>query len=207
MPEISIDSDSILNVQNQKYALVEKNFFNNEKMSILSWNRIFNLFRIGRSEDAVQFHSFGTCSINIDKINNDSELFTFINTHIIDKISKIYSSNKISSQLSVSFIGKNENFIKDDDALEFKKVFESFNPYPVPKNFPPKEIFDPPTFFYPTDIFFVQLQGSSIWKIKGTLQEEEYILNSGDIIFIHKNLNHSVEYLSPGSIASISFSD
>jgi len=207
MPELSMDSESISTVYGQNYALVHKNFFANEKISVLSWNRILNLFRLAKSKNAVQFYSFATCSINIDKIKDESEIFSFITDKIINKISEIYPDKNTSSQISISFVGKNDNIIKDDEALEFKKIFEKINPYPVPKNFPPKEILDPPIFSYPTDTFFIQFQGSSIWKIKGTYLNEEYILESGDVIFIHKNLNHSVEYLSPGSIASISFSD
>ena len=39
------------------------------------------------------------------------------------------------------------------------------------------------------------------------LEQESYTLNSGDLIFIPKNLKHSVESLCPRNAISISFSD
>jgi len=204
MPELSIDLESTVNSKDNNFALVGKEFFNADKMSILSWNRIFNFFRANRAENAVNFYSFATCSINIDKSKSDTLEFI---SPFIEKITECHPGNKISSSVSISFIGKNNNEIKDDAQLEFKKNFEEFNPYPAPKNFPSTDSLIAPKFFYSVDNFFLQAHGSSLWKIYGVFPDEEYTLNPGDVIFIPKKLVHSAEYISPGSILSVSFSD
>jgi mannose-6-phosphate isomerase-like protein (cupin superfamily) len=44
------------------------------------------------------------------------------------------------------------------------------------------------------NVYFWQCQGSSLWVINN---EQEYILNSGDLIIVRKNVLHNVKALSP----------
>ena len=208
MPEFFINPEAVAKSKNDGRAVFSKNFLDEETLLDVSWEKIINFFKLGKEENLVNFYSFATCSINTDKIN-DSGL-NLINDFYISKLPglklPIHPGKKIASSLSISLIGKKDNNIKNDHALEFKKIFEGLNPFKAPKVLPPFESIQTPKFFYSVDTFFIQTNGSSTWKIDGSYSEE-YVLSSGDIIFIPKNLVHSAEYLSPGSILSISFDD
>lgn len=210
MPELlkGIRPEAISESKNNGFALLNKNFLDEETLSHISWEKIINFFKLGHEENLVNFYSFATCSIDINKIN-DSGL-NLINDFHISKLPKrnfgIHPGKKIASSLSISLIGKKDNEIKNDHALEFKQIFEGNNPFKVPKVLPSFESIQTPKFFYSVDTFFIQTNGSSTWKIDGNYSEE-HVLSSGDIIFIPKKLVHSAEYLSPGSILSLSFDD
>lgn len=203
MPELFVNLESVAKSKIDNSALLNKNFLNNEIISNLSWEKIIKIFKSGQTKNLVNFYSFATCSVDINKIE-DSGLDSINNS--VNKVLPIHSGQKIASSLSISLIGKNDNKIKNDYALEFKQIFENHNPFKAPKVLPSFESIETPKFFYSVDTFFIQTNGSSVWKIDGNYPEE-HVLNVGDIIFIPKKLVHSAEYLSPGSILSLSFAD
>lgn len=208
MPELFINPEAIAKSKNDCSALLNKNFLDKETLLHVSWEKIIDLFQMGEKENLIKFYSFATCSIDVDKINHSG--LNLINDFHISKMPEfnfgIHPGKKIASSLSISLIGKKDTKIKNDDALKFKQIFENKNPFKTPKILPSFESIQTPKFFYSVDTFFIQTNGSSIWKMEGSYSEE-HILNSGDIIFIPKNLVHSAEYLSPGSILSLSFDD
>jgi hypothetical protein len=203
VPELFVNLESVAKSKIDNSALLNKNFLNDEIISSLSWEKIIRIFRSGQIKKLVNFYSFATCSIDIDKIE-DSGLGLIDKS--LNKTLPIHSGEKIASSLSVSLIGKNDNKITNDYALEFKQIFENQNPFKAPKILPSFESIKTPKFFYSVDTFFIQTNGSSVWKIDGSYPEE-HVLDVGDIIFIPKKLVHSAEYLSPGSILSLSFAD
>lgn len=208
MPELFINPEAIAKSKNDCTALLNKNFLDKEALLNVSWKKIIDFLSKGERENLINFYSFATCSIDVDKID-DSGL-NLINNSYISKLPGfnfgIHPGKKIASSLSISLIGKKDTEIKNDDALEFKQNFENKNPFKAPKILPSFESIQTPKFFYSVDTFFIQTNGSSVWKIEGSYPEE-HILNSGDIIFIPKKLVHSAEYLSPGNILSFSFDD
>jgi len=203
MPELFFNPESVAKCKIDNSALLNKNFLNDEIVSSLSWEKIINIFRSGQTEKLINFYSFATCSIDTNKIEYSG--LSLIDKSL-NKTSPIHPGEKIASSLSISLIGKNDNKITNDYALEFKKFFEKHNPFKVPKVLPSFESIETPKFFYSVDTFFIQTNGSSVWKIDSNYPEE-HVLNVGDIIFIPKKLVHSAEYLSPGSILSLSFAD
>lgn len=209
MPEVFINSDAINNAKINKDIIINKNFFNIEEVDPISWDNIFGLFMNAKAKNAIDFYSFANCSINLEKIDNDEQINSYIKS-----LSNVYDGNKLASSLSINFIDKNNTISSkksilnsDDNVFPFKQYFDSSNPYETPTTFPPPEAFIPPKISYPVDMFFIQAQGSSFWQIYGNIAGEEYTLNSENIIFIPKNIIHSTEYLSPGSILSVAFSD
>jgi mannose-6-phosphate isomerase-like protein (cupin superfamily) len=203
VPELFFTSEVIAKSKNENRAFSHKNILSEKMISHLSWQATKGLFRDNLEKDLINFYSFATCSINLNEINDNG---LYLINSALNQDFPIHPGEKIASSLSISFIGKNDNKIKDDQALEFKNFFENKNPFKVPKILPPFESIQTPKFFYSVDTFFIQINGSSIWKIDSNYPEE-HTLGSGDIIFIPKKLVHSAEYLSPGSILSLSFAD
>ena len=202
MPTLNLNT--VNESKNEKNFILSENFLNDKETINISWKKTIDIFRTAGDCNAVNFYSFATGSIDIDKVQKFS-----LKPHvqkIIEKIQLIHPGNIIASSLSISFIGKNNNKIDNDDELELKKMFESQNPFKSPKTLPDFAKMKTPKFFYSVDTFFVQINGTSYWKID-TPFPEEFTLKPGDVVFIPKQLVHTAEYLSPGSMLSLSFSD
>jgi mannose-6-phosphate isomerase-like protein (cupin superfamily) len=88
-----------------------------------------------------------------------------------------------------------------------KDYFINCNINKIPDEEPPEESFIPTRHHDPVDGFFIQFEGSTLWTIYYKNNEKQYTLKSGDMMFIPKNLEHSVEALEPRCSVSISFTD
>lgn len=203
MPSLILTPDAVNESKNTNNSILHKNFLTDTEISSMSWEKITELYRLARQENANNFYSFATGSIDIEKIQINKKPYMDI---ISNKIKEMHKGNMIASSLSISFIGRDNNKINDDDQLEFKKIFESHNHFKAPKNLPNFANIKTPKFFYSVDTFFIQISGTSSWKIENEFPEE-FLFSPGDIVFIPKKLVHSAEYLSPGSMLSLSFSD
>jgi mannose-6-phosphate isomerase-like protein (cupin superfamily) len=197
MPQIT--KESILLAKKNKKVIVASNFWE----QVPDWSDVFNIFKLANKKNSVHFNSFGTCTI--DKSEQYSDIFD----SFIDKLSLIHPGKKIAVFSIIHFITKHDNTIKDEVAKIFKEDFINKNPHPMPNPLPPKEAFEPTIHSDAVDGFFTQFAGSTLWRVydNNNLEQESYILNSGDLIFIPKNLKHSVESLCPRNAISISFSD
>lgn len=191
-----INKELILSAKKNNHVIVEKNFTS----YIFSWKNFFDIFKLSEKEKNIRFVSFGTCTID------QSEKYTDLLNNLIDRLSIIHPGKKISALSIIHFVTRNTNDLKDDDGTLFKQHFFDTNPHKMPNVLPPREAFEPTIHSDPVDGFFIQFQGSTLWKIYGE-KEEQYTLNSGDLIFIPKNLKHSVESLCPRNAISISFTD
>lgn len=200
----SLNPTTINESKNENNFILSNNFLTDIEDTNISWNRVIDIFGAAKSCNAINFYSFATASIDINKVQT-SFARSYIKK-IMDSIQQIHSGDMIASSLSISFIGKDNNEIKDDYQLEFKKIFELHNHFKTPKNLPNFADIKTPKIFYSVDTFFVQTNGTSYWKIDAKFPED-FILNPGDIVFIPKKLVHTAEYLSPGSMLSLSFSD
>ena len=54
------------------------------------------------------------------------------------------------------------------------------------------------------DVFILGLKGKTIYRIYG-VENKDYEINKGDLIFIPKNIKHKVMAINPRIIASIGF--
>lgn len=202
MPTLNLNT--VNESKNEKNFMLSENFLNDTETINISWKKTIDIFKTAKDCNAVNFYSFATGSIDIDKVQKFS-LKPYIQ-EIIAKMQLLHPGNIIASSLSISFIGKNNNKIDNDDELELKKIFESQNHFKSPKTLPNFAKIKTPKFFYSVDTFFVQTNGTSYWKMD-TPFPKEFTLKSGDVVFIPKQLVHTAEYLSPGSMLSLSFSD
>jgi mannose-6-phosphate isomerase-like protein (cupin superfamily) len=192
-----INLDSIVNAKKNNIIYLHKNAFKN----ILTWKDFYNIFKESYSHNQTNFGSFATVTIDT------SERYTNLYDSFIDYISTIHPGKKIGAMSIIHFITRNDNSLLDEDGQKFMNDFLKLNPNKVPSPLPPKEDFAPTIHSDPVDGFFIQFQGSTLWKIYYDSITEEYILNSGDMIFIPKKINHSVESLCPRNAVSISFTD
>ena len=183
--------DILFSKKNQQVCIAE-GFTSN----ILNWEDAFNLFKIAKSKNSINFNSYWTCTI--DK----SEHYTRLYKDLIKEISLLHPGEKISAFSIINLITKNSNIFNS-----FKDYFINSNPNKIPNEELLAESFIPPKHTDPVDGFFIQFEGSTLWKIYYKDNEKQYTLKSGDMIFIPKNLEHSVEALEPRCSVSISFTD
>ena len=188
--------DILFSKKNQQVCIAE-GFTSN----ILNWEDAFNLFKIAKSKNSINFNSYWTCTI--DK----SEHYTRLYKDLIKEISLLHPGEKISAFSIINLITKNNNKINSDIFNSFKDYFINSNPNKIPNEELLAESFIPPKHTDPVDGFFIQFEGSTLWKIYYKDNEKQYTLKSGDMIFIPKNLEHSVEALEPRCSVSISFTD
>ena len=192
-----ITKEDILFSKNNQQVCIAKEFTSN----ILNWEDAFNLFKIEKSKNSINFNSYWTCTI--DK----SEHYTRLYKDLIKEISLLHPGEKISAFSIINLITKNNNKINSDIFNSFKDYFINSNPNKIPNEELLAESFIPPKHTDPVDGFFIQFEGSTLWKIYYKDNEKQYTLKSGDMIFIPKNLEHSVEALEPRCSVSISFTD
>jgi len=188
--------DILFSKNNQKVFVVE-GFTSN----VLNWENIFNLFKTAHSQNSINFNSHWVCTID------NSEEYTDIYKDLIKKVSLLHPGEKISALSIIHPIPKNDININNNAFNNFKDYFIDCNPNKKPEFAPPPESFLPIKHHDPVDGFFIQLEGSTLWTIYYKDNEKQYTLKSGDMIFIPKNLEHSVETLEPRCAVSISFTD
>lgn len=201
----SLNLESINESKNTNSLILCKNFLDDTETFSMSWEKIIDIFKVAQKDSTINFYSFATGSVDINKTEITKTSYRPIE-NTTNKIKLLYPGNMIASSLSVSFIGRDNSQINDDYQLECKTFFELHNNFKTPKILPNFADIKTPKFFYSVDTLFIQTNGTSSWKIDNPFPEE-FVLNPGDAIFIPKKLVHSAEYLSPGSILSLSFAD
>lgn len=194
---LDINKSDIINAKNNYKVIIKKNVIKD----ILSWKDFYDTFNQAYQNNDIRFASFAT--MTIDK----SERYTSKYNNIIDILSNIHPGKKASALSIVHFITRNNNELEDKYGKLFMEKFFYLNPEKVPNPLPPKEAFEPTVHEDPVDGFFIQFQGSTLWKIFYDSGIETHKIETGDLIFIPKMLKHSVESLCPRNAVSISFSD
>lgn len=163
-----------------------------------TWHSFENLFDTTLDSD-INFQFFGGMTIA------DSERHVRHFDEIIDIFSSIHPGEKISVMSIVHFVNKNNNDLSEE-TLQFANKFVARNPNkPIP-NFD-LNLLQPSRHSDAVDGLFLQCNGSTLWNIFYEDSTEEIIANPGDVLFIPKGIEHSVESLTPRSSISISFTD
>lgn len=203
LPVISKDS-LILATKERRLHLVrgfDKNF--------PSWSDVNRLYEISKVLAHVDYNSFGQMIIS----NPHQKIKQY--NHVIDYFKKIHNGELKFSMIIIGFLNKTNNII-NKDALEISKKFFLENNKEIPEIVTiedyaayPSRYFEPVIHSDPEDRFFIQGSGSTMWKI---FDDEKNIkdvltLEPGDLVYIPKNLIHSVDPLSVRHCISIAFSD
>ena len=173
-------------------------FFSKNSIDLkITWDTINDIFDKAYELNKVRMVSFANFTID------NSENYSNVYDNLIKHLSSIHPGHKIAVMIICNFFTNYDNVLPNN-ALQLKEKFTSLNQEKIPN---PPPVLTPTIHTDDVDGFFVQLDGSTKWMIYAKNQTDEYILNKGDLLYIPKNLSHSVESLCPRHSISISFSD
>ena len=187
----------ILDAINTKNEVFIKNaFLINPK-----WSDFSLIYEKANQTEDMRYISFASMSLN------NSEKYTNVFNDVTSVLSQLHPNEKICTMALIHFISKQSEYIdelKDEDGLELRSKFFNNNPEKVPTVID-KGGFNPSIHDDDVDGFYIQYNGSVLWRVYKNKKINEYILNAGDMIFIPKYLKHSVESLCPRTAISVSF--
>lgn len=200
-----ISKQDIINCINNRDVFVVKDF----TKSMPLWKDIDFLYDQVTNPKDLNFASFGTMVIS------QSEKYCNFYDDFIELFKNIHGGNLYNAMTIIHFINRTNNVINDSDAKKFSEKFYKDNSHPWPTdlkisdyNAEPREHFAPTIHCDDADGFFIQGEGETLWTIyREDRVLKEYTLSFGDMMYIPKNLYHSVESLSPRFSVSISFAD
>lgn len=200
-----ISKKDIVDSIDNRDVFVVRNFTD----SMPYWKDINFLYDRAIGSQDLKFASFGTMVIS------QSEKYCNFYNDFIKLFTDIHGGNLYNAMTIIHFINRTNNVIDDKDALEFSKKFYNDNTHPWPTdlkisdyNAEPRDHFAPTIHCDDADGFFIQGKGETFWTIYNENKIiKEYTMKFGDMMYIPKNLYHSVESLSPRFSVSISFSD
>jgi hypothetical protein len=163
----------------------------------IHWKDFFNIFNTAKDKD-LRFQSFATLTMN------HSENYSKVFDNICKDLEEIHPGQKIAVMSILHFVSIHDNSLTDQDFLDFKDKFDDMNPNDMldlndPNNFVPSRHSDD------VDGFYIQCDGSTLWRIFQGDDVTEYTINTGDLIYIPRFIEHSVETLCPRNAISIAF--
>ncbi len=172
-----------------------------------SWKKIDTLYDALINSEGIRFLSFGTMVID------ESDKYCDFYDNFIEFFKQLTDWHFSKTLTIIHFINKNNNIINDDDAKKISEKFYENNPNKKPSEVvlsdysaEPFEYFEPQIHFDESENFFIQGQGKTLWKIYHNKKLfKEYVVEEGDLVYIPKNLVHSVESLCPRHAVSIIF--
>lgn len=153
------------------------------------------------SENDLRHVSYGSLVIN------NTQNYTDQYNEIVETLSKIHGGSLAGINSIIHFFTRNVNELNDTVGLSMKEKFTNRNPHKEPEVSPSYEELAPIIHVDAADGFFIQNEGSTLWKIYRDEGISDYTLSAGDAIYIPKYTVHSVESLDPRHSASIVFKD
>jgi hypothetical protein len=189
-------TQSVLNAIQNKHILLSKNVFSDTAR----WSDMLELYNI--AENKTRYISFGAMSID----NSENYIKSF--DKIIEVLSEVHPGKKIAAMSIVHFLSRHTNELEDSDGSAMRDQFFDKNPEKRPEKPVSFNEFVPTIHLDPVDGFYIQGNGSTLWRIyENDIIIEEYTVERGDVMFIPKDLVHSVESLCPRHAVSIAFQD
>jgi mannose-6-phosphate isomerase-like protein (cupin superfamily) len=164
-----------------------------------SWETFYNIFKQNLELGKIDFSSPGTLAMD------NSEEYTKDFDSIINSLKSFHSGTKIAALSIVHFLNANDNAVPEA-ARAFSEDFMSNNPIKLPPDFD-FNLFQPTVHSDPVDGFYVQCRGQTIWKAYYKDRTDEYLTNPGDLLYIPKGIEHSVESMNVRAAISVSFFD
>ena len=189
-------TQDVLNAIQNKHILLSKNIF----PDTARWSDMLNLYDI--AEKKTRYISFGAMSID----NSEKYIKSF--DEIINVLSAVHPGKKIAAMSIVHFLSRHTNELEDPDGCAMRDQFFDKNPQKRPEKPIAFHEFVPTIHLDPVDGFYIQGDGSTLWRIYADNDViEEHTVERGDVMFIPKDLVHSVESLCPRHAVSIAFQD
>jgi len=192
----------MLSIEDIYQARNDRNVFiiRNAVSNTLDWSDVSQIY--DEAEDSDMLHvSFASMNIY------NSEKYTDKMNKVIDRVSEVYGGKKIAMMLIIHPTNRNSNHLEDPNGISFKEKFIKNSPHPQPIVPIPYDDFAPTIHSDAVDGFFIQNDGETLWRIFRNTGVEQHVLKSGDMMYIPKNIIHSVESLTPRHSVSIAFED
>lgn len=174
-------------------------FYKSAVEALPTWDDFYSIYKKALMIRTEQYGGFGT--LTVDNSEGLSEVFD----QILEDVSDIHPGNKIAVLSIVHFLNAHDNTIPDE-AVDFSKDFFNNNPDKMPSGFD-ISLFKPTRHSDPVDGFFIQCNGQTTWRVFYRDSIEEYLASPGDMLFIPKGIEHSVESMNVRNAISISFFD
>lgn len=195
MKNNTFSKEEILKAKKENKVIVKHSAIEDQ----IHWKDFFNIFNLTKEKD-LRFQSFATLTMNHSE--NYSDLFD----NICKDLSNIHPGKKIAVMSIIHFRSIYDNSLLDPDFIEFRDKFDNINNNDMPDLKDPKN-FIPTRHSDDVDGFYIQCDGSTIWRVFQNNEIQEYKINIGDLIYIPKFVEHSVETLCPRNAISIAFRD
>jgi len=198
-----ISKQNLIDATTKKSVVIERNFCSENA----TWKDIEYLYDLSKNSDDLMYSSFGTMVIR------NSQSYIDIYKKLVEKVSEIHGGKLFGAMAIVHFINRNNNKLTNENSISLSKKFYNDNPHPWPSDMDitedyakPFENFEPTIHSDDADGMFIQGDGSTLWKFyKDNEMIESHTINTGDLIYIPRDLFHSVESLNPRHSVSISF--
>lgn len=200
----TFSKENIITSIKNKDVIILKDFYQNTP----KWSDINNLYDDAKHTEDIQYVSFATMAIR------NASQYTKVYDDLIKIVSEMHNDQCLGAMSIIHFISRVSNIIKDQDAITLKEKFNLDNTNEWPNHvtitddgvFPP-ENFEPTIHSDAADGFFVQCDGETLWRIYDDNDNLRYThtIKTGDLLYIPKNVRHSVDSLCPRHSVSIAF--
>lgn len=187
--------DQIIQAQQDQKIL----FFKNAVSSVPSWKDFESNYLSANSRGGVNFASF--VSMTIDRAEEYGTEFD----NLIIEAQSVHPGNKIYVMGIVHFENNNTQTIPEE-ARTLYELFRKDGGGIIPPQFD-FNLLVPQRHSDPVDGVFIQCTGSTIWRAFYKDSTEKFAVMPGDMLYIPKGVEHSVESLEPRAAISISFTD
>jgi mannose-6-phosphate isomerase-like protein (cupin superfamily) len=187
--------DLVLNSKENNKIIFIKKVFN----EVPRWETFHDIFNKALSKNLANLSSPGTLGIY------NSEKHTDKLNAIIKFLESVHPGTKISVLSIIHFMNANNNAIPEA-AESFYGDFVASNPNKIPPGFD-YGLLQPKIHSDPVDGFYIQCEGQTTWRAFYKDGNESYLVNPGDLLYIPKGINHSVESMNVRAAISVSFFD
>lgn len=163
------------------------------------WETFYNIFKIALDNQTADLSAPSTLTID------NSESYTRKFDSIVSTLEELHPGNKIAVLSIIHFMNAHDNTVPEAAEAFYRDFIES-NPNKLPSGFD-YSLFQPTIHSDPVDGFYIQCEGQTIWRAFYQDGSEEYLVNPGDMLYIPKGINHSVESMNVRAAISVSFFD
>jgi mannose-6-phosphate isomerase-like protein (cupin superfamily) len=190
-----LNKQSIYDAINQKKII----FIKSAVDSLPTWNDFTEIYNKALALNLVRFQSFASSAVD------NSENYGKSLDNLIDLVSSLHDGKKIAALSIFHMLNATDNTVPEE-AEEFSRLFFNSNPATVPQEFD-FNLLVPARHSDPVDGFYIQCNGTTIWRAFYEDSTDEFFVEPGDVLFIPKGIEHSVESRSVRNAVSISFTD
>lgn len=164
-----------------------------------SWEVFYNIFKLALDKNAADLSAPSTLTID------NSESYTDSFDSIVSTLTEAHLGKKIAVLSIIHFMNAHNNDVPEA-AEAFYRDFIDANPNKLPPGFD-YSLFQPTIHSDPVDGFYIQCEGQTTWRAFYKDRTESYLVNPGDLLYIPKGIDHSVESMNVRAAISVSFFD